>query len=168
MEVLAGKQKGREIPLPATFFVIGRDPLCHLRPHSAAVSRRHCAIARWGEKVLVRDLKSANGTFVNDTRIAGQVLVQDGDKIRVGDLLFAIHIKTPHVPVPAPALDEQSIRWLMDNPEDSAVLDAGMDTALGVVASVEKPSETGSKSLSAGKYLRDYFQEQKKAPKKPR
>ena len=53
---LVGKQKDRTIPLPGTLFIIGRDPLCHLRPHSNLVSRRHCAIACWGERVLVRDL----------------------------------------------------------------------------------------------------------------
>ena len=38
--VLTGKQKNREIPLPRTIFLIGRGKECHLRVHSALVSRR--------------------------------------------------------------------------------------------------------------------------------
>src|SRR4030081_1196912 len=77
LRVMVGKQKDREIPLPGTLFIIGRDPLCHLRPHTNLVSRRHCAIACWGEKVLIRDLKSANGTLLNHEKITHQVEVQD-------------------------------------------------------------------------------------------
>jgi hypothetical protein len=47
------------------------------------VSRRHCTIERSGGKVIVRDLKSTNGTLVNGVRVDVEVL-RDGDRIRVG------------------------------------------------------------------------------------
>ncbi len=168
--VLAGKQKDREIVLPETLFVIGRDPLCHLRPHSILVSRRHCAIARWGTKVLLRDLKSGNGTFLNHKRINEQVEVHHGDILQVGDLIFSFQIKSKTDAVEK--LTEDSILWLIEDPNESAVLDSGLDTVMGPVVPLESPGKPeneskgpapdkakakGSKGLSAGKYFRDYF-----------
>jgi pSer/pThr/pTyr-binding forkhead associated (FHA) protein len=168
LHVLVGKQKGREIPLPETLFVIGRDPLCHLRPHSNLVSRRHCAIATWGGRVLVRDLKSANGTFLNHKRINQQVEVQNGDILDVGDISFSFHIeRDPNEPVKE--LKEDSVKWLMGDSDDSEVLDPGVSTMMFDISSVDnggsdktKPEEKqekvkGSKGLSAGKYLKDYL-----------
>jgi len=166
--VLAGKQKDRQIPLPGTLFVIGRDPLCHLRPHSSLVSRRHCAIACWGGRVLVRDLKSANGTFLNNEKITQQVEVQDGDVLSVGDLRFTFQIsRDPSSP--QSDLRKDLVLWLMGESDDSDVLDPGVTTAMIDVADLDMeatasdsaeapaPKNTGSKNLSAGKYLKDYL-----------
>ena len=163
LHVLAGKRKGHHIPLPPTLFVIGRDMLCHLRPHSALVSRRHCAIARWGDKILLRDLKSGNGTYLNEKKVEGEVRVKDGDTLQVGDLLFSFHIKedgeNPKEDVP-----EDAINWLIGVPADSAVLDPAESTVVVHLAEPEEQTEIagGSKDLSAGKYLRDYLTEQQK------
>ena len=40
----AGKQEGKVLPITQSQFVIGRDPQCHLRPASAMISKRHCAV----------------------------------------------------------------------------------------------------------------------------
>lgn len=175
LTVLVGKQKGREIPLPATMFVIGRDPLCHLRPHSDLVSRRHCAIACWNGKVLIRDLKSANGTYLNRKRIINQIEVHHGDVLDVGDLSFSFHIAADPSEV-FPDFKEDSVQWLMVDGEDSEVLDPGLSTAMidvsfledtpqpspengdGADADKAKSQGKGSKGLSAGKYLKDYLE----------
>jgi pSer/pThr/pTyr-binding forkhead associated (FHA) protein len=166
LHVMVGKQKGREIPLPGTFFIIGRDALCHLRPHSSMVSRRHCAIAWWGGRILVRDLKSANGTFLNHRRITSQVEVHDGDVLDVGGLTFTFHIsKDEAEPLQDPMKD--LCVWLMREPNDSDVLDPGMATAMFQLSTqafachadddAEETNPDGSRNLSAGKYLRDYL-----------
>jgi hypothetical protein len=160
---MAGKQKDRVIPLPGTLFIIGRDPLCHLRPHTNLVSRRHCAIACWGERVLIRDLKSANGTFLNNERINQQVEVQPGDILGVGDLTFCFQI-VRNEKAPLQKIRKDLVLWLMGESDDSEVLDPGVATAMIEVAAVdfdsdppaaEKPKAEGSKNLSAGKYLKD-------------
>ncbi|MBI3823248.1 MAG: FHA domain-containing protein [Planctomycetes bacterium] len=170
LQVLVGKQKDREIPLPGTLFIIGRDPLCHLRPHSSLVSRRHCAIACWGERVLVRDLKSANGTLLNNEKITQQIEVHHGDVLTVGDLNFAFHI-TRNERVPQQELRKDLVLWLMGESDDSEVLDPGVTTAMIEISSIDfdaaepepepvakKTSKNGgSKNLSAGKYLKDYL-----------
>jgi pSer/pThr/pTyr-binding forkhead associated (FHA) protein len=164
--VLVGKQKGREIPLPETMFIIGRDPLCHLRPHSSLVSRRHCAIARWNGRLLIRDLKSANGTFLNNKRIKNQVEVQSGDILDVGDISFSFQITRSEEEI-GPDLKDDGVNWLVSDASDSAVLDPGVSTMMFDVSQIDMSEEAatagdaekakGSKSLSAGKYLKDYL-----------
>ncbi len=91
--VLRGRAKDREIPLPASQFIIGRASRCHLRPHSELVSKVHCAIGRMaGNRVVVCDLKSRNKTFINGKPIAGSVRVSDGDVLTVGPLEFRFSI----------------------------------------------------------------------------
>lgn len=179
--VVEGKPQGREIPLPSTIFVIGRDAQCHLRPHSQLVSKYHCAIARWAGKVVVRDLKSSNGTFVNDRRIKGEAAVRDGDRLRVGNLVFGFRIAANPAQTPVQIVDEGDVRWLMESPSDSFVLDPNCGTHICELAadlledsspgidtgarpkSGEMPAANaaGSADLSAGQYLRDYFRQRK-------
>ncbi|MEO1270259.1 MAG: FHA domain-containing protein, partial [Myxococcota bacterium] len=63
--------------------LVGRDRSCLIRTTRRNVSRRHCAIRWSGEEYEVRDLESANGTFVNGREVSSQVLA-DGDEIRCG------------------------------------------------------------------------------------
>jgi predicted component of type VI protein secretion system len=121
--VLNAEHHNREIPLPRKIFLIGRDAKCNLRPRSPLVSRRHCAIAVWAGRVKVRDLKSANGTFVNDERIVGEVKVKHGDRLQVGNLVFSFSFPeemqelqemSPEVPeVVQAALPDDPLEWLM-------------------------------------------------------
>ena len=84
--VVNGKQKGKEIPVAAPKIYIGRGEGCQLRPQSNLVSRKHCAIVLEGDAAIIEDLKSTNGTFVNDERIEGRRELHDGDRIKVGML----------------------------------------------------------------------------------
>jgi pSer/pThr/pTyr-binding forkhead associated (FHA) protein len=100
-----GPTEGREVPIRTPTFLIGREPGCQLRPASPQVSGRHCALVQRQGKVLARDLGSASGTFVNDRPLYGEVELHDGDRLRVGPLLFAIHLKATlpvNLPTPLP------------------------------------------------------------------
>jgi pSer/pThr/pTyr-binding forkhead associated (FHA) protein len=164
LEVIEGRPLGMKIPLPSTVFVIGRDRKCHLRPHCELVSQMHCAIARQGGRVVVRDLQSANGTLINEQPIAGQVTVKDGDTLRVGTLGFAFRIAVePGDPTPVQVVDEGDVDWLIKSPSDSSVLEPSRTTRLAHIPlhDGERPPTAGSKSVSAGEYLRDYLRRQK-------
>jgi len=63
-----GSAAGKALPINAAQFIIGRDPGCNLRPASAMISKRHCAVIVKNNQVFVRDFDSTNGTFVNDTQ----------------------------------------------------------------------------------------------------
>ena len=93
LKVIEGKQTGTLIPLNREKFLIGREEDCQLRPNSDLVSRHHCVIAIDDFTVRIRDLGSTNGTFVNGQRITTQVVLKQGDQIRIGKLAFEIQIE---------------------------------------------------------------------------
>jgi pSer/pThr/pTyr-binding forkhead associated (FHA) protein len=88
--VLAGAKQGTRIPLKKSKFIIGRAKECTLRAGSEAISRRHCAILRRESGWSVRDLKSRNGTYLNDERIEQETQLKVGDELRVGPLRFRV------------------------------------------------------------------------------
>src|ERR1051326_7419756 len=85
-----GKWQGKLIALSRPIFVIGRDPLCNLRPASTAISDRHCVIIRRDGESYLQDLESTSGTFVNGKRLTGQVKLEEDDCIKVGPIEFAV------------------------------------------------------------------------------
>src|SRR5207253_7223152 len=94
----AGKSKGQAVPVNLPQFVIGRDPQCHLRPASAVISKRHCALLVRDGKIFLRDFDSTNGTFINDEPVKGEVEVKHDDRLKVGPLLFGISVETTAPP----------------------------------------------------------------------
>ncbi len=91
--VVQGKPEGKVIPLSVPVFRIGRGETCHLRPNSEQVSREHTEFSVTPDKVIVRDLGSRNGTFVNGKPQTGPCVLKDRDLIQVGPLTFAISIQ---------------------------------------------------------------------------
>jgi pSer/pThr/pTyr-binding forkhead associated (FHA) protein len=94
LKVLQGSKTGKEIKLPMPQCLVGRSEECHLRPQTDAISRRHCLIMATENEVVVRDLKSRNGTFVNGERVEEEAVLLSGDQLRVGPLSFEVVIET--------------------------------------------------------------------------
>lgn len=65
--------------------VIGRLPSCDFVVGDESVSRRHAMLIRQGDRVILTDLGSTNGTFLNG-RWTAQAEVQAGDRVRFGKL----------------------------------------------------------------------------------
>ncbi len=68
---------------------IGRARDNHIVLNSASVSRYHAEIV-WGPTLLLHDLNTANGTFVNGDRVHGSAALQIGDRIHLGDYEFEV------------------------------------------------------------------------------
>lgn len=97
LKVMTGSHAGKEIPIASDKFLIGRGDDCQLRPKSDSISRRHCVLAVRDGRVLAQDLKSRNGSFVNDKRLPPDraKVLKPGDVLKVGKLEFEIVIKVP-------------------------------------------------------------------------
>jgi predicted component of type VI protein secretion system len=115
----AGKQEGKVLTIALPQFVIGRDPQCQLRPASALISKRHCALIQRDGKAFVRDFDSTNGTFVNDQPVKGEVELKHDDRLKVGPLLFQVRLEatTPvNRPTPPPATKGAATPAVAKNP----------------------------------------------------
>jgi pSer/pThr/pTyr-binding forkhead associated (FHA) protein len=84
-----GPHDGRVIPILPPF-LIGRAPECNLRPSSAFISIHHCVIEIHEGQVILRDLGSRNGTFLNEDRLLNECPLCDGDELLVGPLRFFV------------------------------------------------------------------------------
>lgn len=95
LKVMTGSHAGLEIAVSGDKFLIGRSDSCHLRPKSESVSRKHCIMVIRDRRLLVQDLKSRNGTYVNDKRlpIDKAKVLNSGDQLRVGKLEFEVLIE---------------------------------------------------------------------------
>jgi len=92
--VLAGSAVGEMYKLPPSEAQIGRGGGCAVRLPDDGVSRAHARIITEGDRVLLEDLDSRNGTFLNGKKVVGRVPLVDGDKIQIGRttiLKFSYH-----------------------------------------------------------------------------
>jgi pSer/pThr/pTyr-binding forkhead associated (FHA) protein len=79
---------GHEHQLRGETTTIGRAVECDIVITSKRVSREHSRLRREGRRVLLADLGSTNGTFLNDERILEPMELRDGDTITIGDVKF--------------------------------------------------------------------------------
>ncbi|MDE0838056.1 MAG: FHA domain-containing protein [Kiritimatiellae bacterium] len=68
---------------------IGRDPNSDIVLDDERVTRAHCEIRHWGGAYVVKDLKSKNGTFLNDEPI-DVAIIGPLDIIKVGPYLLTV------------------------------------------------------------------------------
>jgi pSer/pThr/pTyr-binding forkhead associated (FHA) protein len=92
LKVLQGGQIDLEIPVNKPLFRLGRRPDCDLQLASHDVSGHHCWIINQKFDILIRDLDSSNGTFLNGKRLTRETELTDGDQIRVGHFIFKTQI----------------------------------------------------------------------------
>jgi hypothetical protein len=87
VERAVGHQPGDEYDVgPGA--VIGRGSQVDIRIDDAYASGRHARLVRQAGVVIVEDLGSTNGTFLNEEPLAGPQPLQLGDRIRIGDTEF--------------------------------------------------------------------------------
>jgi pSer/pThr/pTyr-binding forkhead associated (FHA) protein len=148
----AGKSKGQAVPINLPQFIIGRDPQCNLRPASAAISKRHCAVLTKEGKVFIRDFESTNGTFINDVPVKGEVPIKNDDVLKIGPLEFkvVVEVKVPgSKPTPPPAKPSGS-----DDDSVAAMLLSLQEEGGGNVASEDSTSADAS-GVPAGSTVMD-------------
>ena len=68
---------------PGAIKTVGRAPRADFILDVALVSRLHCRLTAADDQLEVLDLKSTNGTYVNDKRV-DKARLSTGDKLRIG------------------------------------------------------------------------------------
>ena len=65
------------------FLNLGRDPSNSIIIRDTYISSRHCRIRKKNDHFIIEDLRSRNGTFVNETQV-NEAVLKHGDHIRIG------------------------------------------------------------------------------------
>ena len=84
---ITGKLEDTVISMNDGPVVIGRQAGATLKIGNASVSRRHAVIEKEGDRFVIADLGSRNGTFVNDMPVRRREL-HHGDRVRIGESQF--------------------------------------------------------------------------------
>lgn len=95
LQVASGEFEGKKILFTEDMndCTIGRDEYCSLSIPDKSVSRTHAALSRkWGG-IVITDLDSKNGSFVNSERIK-EKLLHDGDQVVIGTVKLIY--RNPH------------------------------------------------------------------------
>jgi FHA domain len=105
--VVDGRMRGAGFDIPDGRSEIGRQAGVAILLDDQDVSRRHAVLDRGGGRVVLTDLGSTNGTWVNQRRLhpgdrRGGVELRDGDEVRVGSVTMRVSM--------APAAPETAVR----------------------------------------------------------
>jgi len=87
LAAITGKLKDTVISMNEGPVLIGRQTGASLRIRNAAVSRRHAVIEKEGDRFVIADLDSRNGTFVNDMPVK-RCELHHGDRVQIGESQF--------------------------------------------------------------------------------
>jgi serine phosphatase RsbU (regulator of sigma subunit)/pSer/pThr/pTyr-binding forkhead associated (FHA) protein len=130
-----GPEAGRSYELANERYVLGRHPDCDIVIDVGAVSRHHCRVFSEGLDFYVEDLRSRNGTFVNDQLLDAQHTLRHGDRIRVCDVVFSYLANDS--PVPSATIDESSSRAILV--DDAETTNSTIMSKLDVISSRSGP-----------------------------
>ena len=102
-----------------------------------SVSSHHCEILRKGSEVVVRDLNSTNGTFINGEKITESVL-KPGQILRLGQI--EMRLETEEAAVPAPVTGKKT-------PDNTVIMQRGVSLT-DLEAGAQKGFDTAGKGFS--------------------
>ena len=85
--VMQGRDKGKRFDLRGESLTLGRDGTNRIQLNDSEISRRHAELRRTADGLVLSDLASSNGTFVNTDKIDQRLLV-NGDRVQIGRTLM--------------------------------------------------------------------------------
>ena len=86
--LIEGRPLGRKFPLLAPKVSLGRGKKADLSIDDKSVSQVHAEVVVKNKQILISDVGSTNGTFVNDVRITVATPLKEGDMVRIGTTIF--------------------------------------------------------------------------------
>ncbi|NOZ20093.1 MAG: protein kinase [Planctomycetes bacterium] len=127
--VIVGADKGKSFTLRSgRSITVGRSSASDIELSEPRISRIHCQLTNNGARVILTDLRSTNGTFLNDKRVKSAPLQTD-DNIRIGSTVIAVEIEgaeeterpAERRQEPASAIDEKLLKSESEPKAEAAV-----------------------------------------------
>jgi pSer/pThr/pTyr-binding forkhead associated (FHA) protein len=125
---------------------LGRSAECDVSIPTDEISRHHAKLQVVPDGVMVEDLGSANGTFINNQRVHGGTLMKPGDELRLDTVRFMLlspeqmtpgapppRSEAPTIVVPQPQAASGSGMWIVAGLVVAAVIVVGILKALGKI-----------------------------------
>ena len=109
LEIVRGPYAGASFPIERPVCSIGRGPQSDVRVRDDSVSTNHATLLRKGAAWFVVDLRSANGTFVDGLRIAGERELTPGSRLKLGTVEMVFRSLNSDV---EPSIAKRKGSWL--------------------------------------------------------
>ena len=94
--ITKGPRLGEKITLSKLPIIIGREDSVDFPVKQENISRKHACISKEDTVYVIEDLKSSNGTYLNEVRVEKPHQIKDGDKIALGpDFEMRVVIPAP-------------------------------------------------------------------------
>lgn len=90
LRAIDGEERPARFNIP--FIIIGRDPACDYALTDTTVSAQHARLSYHHNQWWLEDLRSTNGTFLNQEPVVEPVVITSGDKVGCGQALFSVQI----------------------------------------------------------------------------
>ena len=145
MRGVSGPTFGKTFGVVGTL-TLGRSAECDISIASDEISRHHAKLQVVPDGVMVEDLGSANGTFINNQRVHGGTLMKPGDELRLDTIRFMLmspeqmqssstppRSEAPTVVVPQPQTGGGNGMWLVAGLVVIGVIVAGVLKYLGMI-----------------------------------
>jgi Tol biopolymer transport system component len=138
LEGLTGSVKGLRLEMKGDSFLIGRGTTADVQVQDSMVSREHARISYNGKQLMLEDLGSKYGTYLNGDQVKTATL-KNGDRIRFGSSLFHLHVPK------SLSLQSESIQddiaTVMASEDDIATELASLDQIAAVIDNAEESRE---------------------------
>lgn len=90
LRILTGQLKGKKLMLPDHEITLGSERPCQLKQVGEGIAPKHCTLKPTPLGILVNDLGTETGTFIDNERITGESLLEPGGLLKVGSMLFRL------------------------------------------------------------------------------
>lgn len=100
--------------------LLGRGKTASIHLTDRLASGRHARVAPDGDHIVLEDLGSTNGTFLNGVQLSAPAALQSGDRIRLGESEFVFEDATPPPP-PAPPPPPPAAQNTPQDPPEASV-----------------------------------------------
>lgn len=108
--VVSGERRSQ--PLPDGNWFVGRSELCRIRLDFPDVSERHALLSVSPARVIIKDLNSSNGTYVNGELIDGEAVLDGSMVVQIGESM--LRVSDEESEMAAPRVQETAVAAAQD------------------------------------------------------
>ena len=129
IKFLSGSLAGQEVHLQKGLMVLGKESSCQISlSNEPGVSKKHAQITIREDNILLEDLDSRNGTYVDGKQVYTRLL-SEGDRVALGNVIFEVR-KKQDIPLSHPYMSPyppaQTVDDSQDAPKEKATTDENL------------------------------------------
>lgn len=149
LKIIKGGLPGQLIELQGERTIFGRHPNCQVMLDNSSISRHHAQILENHGSYFLEDLRSRNGTQLNDTAVRGRMELHDADQIQLCDYVFQFLAHPPRSLTAEPTQNFAKPSGLLRSLHPRETKKGHTSTPVISLANVDEESMQGSSIITS-------------------